>query len=213
MRRRFTYANVAATLALVFSMSGGALAANNYLLASTNQDTPGVLKLAQNAGATSVEGRGNEGDQGNGGKGGKAGPTGPTGPTGATGEAGKEGKAGATGPTGATGEAGKEGAGTALWARVKKDGTLAKGSGVVSSKEDEFEGEYDVVFNRDVSACAYEATIGSAVVSAENTEFEREFDRGSMLVEPGENNPDAVHVKALSFENPTPAPFHLAVFC
>jgi len=44
MRRRFSYANVAATLALVFSMSGGALAANHYLINSTKQIKPSVLK-------------------------------------------------------------------------------------------------------------------------------------------------------------------------
>jgi hypothetical protein len=44
MRRRLTYANVAATLALVFSMSGGALAASHYLIKSTKQISPKVLK-------------------------------------------------------------------------------------------------------------------------------------------------------------------------
>jgi hypothetical protein len=44
MRRHLTYANVAATLALVFSMSGGALAAKHYLIDSTKQISPKVLK-------------------------------------------------------------------------------------------------------------------------------------------------------------------------
>jgi len=44
MRRRLSYANVAATLALVFSMSGGALAAKHYLLSSTRQISPRVLR-------------------------------------------------------------------------------------------------------------------------------------------------------------------------
>jgi hypothetical protein len=44
MRRHLTYANVAATLALVFSMSGGALAAKHYLIDSTKQINPKVLK-------------------------------------------------------------------------------------------------------------------------------------------------------------------------
>jgi collagen type VII alpha len=87
MRRRITYANVTATLALVFAMSGGALAANHYLINSTKQINPKVLKsLKGNAG--------------------KAGATGATGATGA---------AGATGPGGATGPQGKEGpAGSAV---------------------------------------------------------------------------------------------------
>jgi hypothetical protein len=44
IRRHLTYANVTATLALVFAMSGGALAAKHYLLSSTRQISPGVLK-------------------------------------------------------------------------------------------------------------------------------------------------------------------------
>ena len=44
MRRRLSYANVTATLALVFAMSGGALAANHYLINSTKQISPKVLK-------------------------------------------------------------------------------------------------------------------------------------------------------------------------
>ena len=44
MREKITYANVAATLALVFAMSGGALAAKHYLVTKTNQISPTVLK-------------------------------------------------------------------------------------------------------------------------------------------------------------------------
>jgi hypothetical protein len=44
MRRYLTYANVTATLALVFAMSGGALAAKHYLLSSTKQISPKVLE-------------------------------------------------------------------------------------------------------------------------------------------------------------------------
>jgi hypothetical protein len=43
-RIRFTYANVVATLALVLAMSGGALAASHYLITSTRQISPRVLK-------------------------------------------------------------------------------------------------------------------------------------------------------------------------
>jgi hypothetical protein len=78
MRRHLTYANVAATLALVFAMSGGALAANHYLINSTKQINPKVLKKLK----------------------------GKTGKIGATGKAGTTGATGATGGTGATGPAG-----------------------------------------------------------------------------------------------------------
>ena len=38
IRKRLTYANVVATLALVFAMSGGALAASKYLITSSQTD-------------------------------------------------------------------------------------------------------------------------------------------------------------------------------
>jgi hypothetical protein len=43
-RRHLTYANVTATLALLFAMSGGALAASHYLINSTRQINPKVLR-------------------------------------------------------------------------------------------------------------------------------------------------------------------------
>ena len=52
IRRHFSYANVVATLALLFAMSGGALAAKHYLINSTKQINPKVLKkLKGNAGS------------------------------------------------------------------------------------------------------------------------------------------------------------------
>jgi hypothetical protein len=44
IRRHLNYANVVATLALLFAMSGGALAASHYLINSTTQINPKVLK-------------------------------------------------------------------------------------------------------------------------------------------------------------------------
>jgi hypothetical protein len=78
------YANVTATLAIMFSMSGGALAANRYLLNSTKQISPKVLnKLKGKTGAT-----------------GPRGPRGPAGPTGKEGTAGKNLTAETTLPSG-----------------------------------------------------------------------------------------------------------------
>lgn len=86
IRRRLGYANVVATLALVFAMSGGALAANHYLLSSTKQISPKLLaKLKGRAGAK-----------------GKAGAAGPSGPAGATGVQGPAGPQGAQGPAAPT---------------------------------------------------------------------------------------------------------------
>ncbi len=81
-RRVVTYANAVATLALLLSMAGGAVAASRYLINSTRQINPKVLRALR----------------------GKAGPGGPrglqglTGPQGAAGAAGAEGKPGAPGP-------------------------------------------------------------------------------------------------------------------
>jgi hypothetical protein len=82
MRRHLSYANVVATLALVFAMTGGAIAAKHYLINSTSQINPKVIKKLK-------------------GKTGKDGAPGKQGATGATGSPGAEGKPGPTGPSNA----------------------------------------------------------------------------------------------------------------
>ena len=81
MRRRLNYANVTATLALFFAMSGGALAAKHYLINSTKQINPKVLRALK-------------------------GNVGPRGPQGISGKEGAPGKEGAAGKDGKTGEPG-----------------------------------------------------------------------------------------------------------
>jgi hypothetical protein len=112
MRKRLSYANVTATLALVFAMSGGAMAANHYLINSTKQINPKVLKKLT----------------------GKTGATGATGATGSTGAGGPQGPQGPKGTEGAKGEHGAEGpAGPgARWALVDSDGTILEQSGGIS---------------------------------------------------------------------------------
>jgi len=83
MRRHLTYANVVATLALVFAMTGGALAAKHYLINSTSQINPKVLKKLHGAkgrtGATGARGaQGLPGASGGPGAEGKQGPLGPS---------------------------------------------------------------------------------------------------------------------------------------
>jgi hypothetical protein len=90
IRSRFTYANVAATLALFFAMSGGALAASHYLITSTKQISPKVLKSLKGAN----------------GKNGTAGASGPAGPQGSAGAAGTKGEPGTPGGAGKEGTAG-----------------------------------------------------------------------------------------------------------
>jgi hypothetical protein len=87
IRKRFTIANVALTIAIVFAMTGGAFAAGKYLITSTKQISPKVLKaIAGKAGSTGPSGPA-----------GPAGPAGPTGPTGAAGGPGAQGVKGAAG--------------------------------------------------------------------------------------------------------------------
>jgi hypothetical protein len=89
-----SYANVAATLALVFSTTGGALAANHYLVNSTKQINPKVLKQLR----------------GHNGKAGGPGPQGGKGDPGAPGAKGERGERGANGATGRQGVTGSNGA-------------------------------------------------------------------------------------------------------
>ena len=101
IRKRVSYTNVVLTLILVFAMSGGAYAAGRYLITSTKQISPKVLKaLAGKSGAAGPVGAA-----------GSAGPAGPAGPKGESGvgQPGKEGPAGPAGPTGPAGPAGPTG--------------------------------------------------------------------------------------------------------
>ncbi len=89
LRKRMSYANVTATLALFFAMSGGALAASHYLITSTRQIKPSVLSQLKGklgpAGPAGAAGTGTPGSQG------PAGPQGPQGNPGGTGEKGANG--------------------------------------------------------------------------------------------------------------------------
>ena len=77
-RRRPGYADITATVALVLAMSGGALAADHYLITSTRQIKPSVLRQLE----------------------GTRGPRGVSGPRGPQGLRGVQGNAGSTGPQG-----------------------------------------------------------------------------------------------------------------
>lgn len=91
-RIHLSLATVIASLALVFAMTGGAYAAKKYLITSTKQISPSVLKSLKGAS-------------------GKAGPPGPAGPggVGSAGASGPAGPAGVVGPGGVPGEKGAAG--------------------------------------------------------------------------------------------------------
>jgi len=118
LRRRLTYSNVVATLALVFAMSGGALAASKFLITSTKQIKPSVLaSLKGKAGANGAAGAQ-----------GPAGPVGPAGGVGPQGPAGTPGTNGNPGPEGKEGKAGKNGTNGKEGSPWAANGTLPVGS-------------------------------------------------------------------------------------
>jgi len=96
MRSKLTYANIVATLALLFAMSGGAIAASHYLITSTKEISPKVLRALHGA-------RGKTGAQGSQGSQGAQGTQGTQGTQGAQGAQGPQGVQGPKGDTGATG--------------------------------------------------------------------------------------------------------------
>lgn len=102
LRRHLTYANVAATMAVVFAMSGGAyaLSGGHAPAAGANTASANVAKVKKKS---KGEARGPAGPRG------AAGPQGPAGPAGSAGAQGEKGATGEKGASGATGSTGKEG--------------------------------------------------------------------------------------------------------
>jgi hypothetical protein len=203
--RRLSYANVAATLALFFAMSGGALAAKHYLISSTKQLSPKVLKALKGHDS----GHGATGPQGPKGEPGTPGPKGETGPKGGKGESGSKGSTGATGATGP--------ASTELWATVSSAGAMVHGKGVVSAERFKT-GLYGVSFDQRVDSCAYEVTLADTGLRGES-----EPPEGLVAAAPGEAEraperfepePEEVEVRTLNRSGvETSLPFHLTVFC
>ena len=98
----------------------------------------------------------------------------------------------------------KPAAAKTLWAVVNADGTLVRGSGVISSKKNlpNDIGEYDVTFKRDVSRCAYVASLAD------------ELRPGEISAAPIQGKPNLVYVATSnSSGGVADRPFHLAVFC
>jgi hypothetical protein len=68
---------------------------------------------------------------------------------------------GAPGPVGPTGPAGA--AATALWAVVDQNGTLVRNKGAASAQRNAT-GQYQVIFNQDVTGCSYQVTPGGLLI-------------------------------------------------
>jgi len=94
-----------------------------------------------------------------------------------------------------------------LWAVVNSNGTLARGRGATSAGSLGVDGQYQVIFNRDVAGCAYVATLGDAVASTGA--------EGVVTVAPRSGNANGVFVQTYNVLTGTEAdlPFHLAVLC
>ena len=122
IRRRMTPGTVIATVALVFAMTGGAYAAKRFLITSTKQISPSVLKALRGkagpAGPAGAAGAGTAGAQG---------PAGPAGPKGETGAAGAAGAAGTNGTNGKDGKNGTTGFTATLPSKATETGAWSFG--------------------------------------------------------------------------------------
>jgi hypothetical protein len=118
MRRRPTPASIIAVVALFVALGGTAVAASRYIITSTSQIKPSVLKdLRGHNGAT--------GPAGATGQAGAAGQAGAQGVPGSAGTAGEKGATGNEGPSGKPGEPGPPGAsGTTIVARARSAGAV-----------------------------------------------------------------------------------------
>ena len=98
-----------------------------------------------------------------------------------------------------------DGKDTSLWAVVDLDGTVKRSNGSASSTRNST-GFYTIVFDRDVSKCAYTATLGGSAFFF--------GDDGIVQVANGDTNAKAVVVRTHDLSGtPEDIPFHLVVNC
>jgi hypothetical protein len=118
---------------------------------------------------------------------------------------GSRGVPGAAGPAGATGPSGPAGLpATALWAVIATTGAMSRSSHVTSS-EKVAAGQYVVIFDRDVKACAFVGSLGGT--AAESVVGQISATRRSI-------NANGVFVRTYdSAGTAADKSFHLAVFC
>lgn len=142
---------------------------------------------------------------------GASGPPGPVGTPGAPGSAGPQGTPGAPGPPGAPGAPGAPGEpATRLWAVVSSTGTLLRGSGTAVPVGTNLAAPGNtraVPFDRDLSECAWVATIGGASL---NAGVAKGFITTSLSPAVNTINVSMTNDENTSILNQS---FHLAVFC
>jgi len=191
---------VIAILALILSLGGTALAARHYLITTSQQISPKVLR--ELAAMPSPGGQISNGSQGAPGPQGTPGPVGPQGPQG---PAGDKGPTGDKGPPGDPAPVGAVSAGH--WAVVNGDGSIARSSDPNATATRSAEGSYDVVFDENVTNCAYTATIGLSGTTAT-------ANPGFITVVRWSENPNGVLVQTYNVrEERTDIGFHLTVLC
>jgi hypothetical protein len=130
----------------------------------------------------------------------------PKGATGATGPQGAQGPQGIQGPQGPKGDTGAPGApATPLWAVVDSTGTLQRHSAATVSSSSLGTGFYQVIFNRDVSGCAF-------VGAVSDTSFSSPL--GFFSASKRSGNANGIFIEtANTAGTATSEPFHVAVFC
>lgn len=214
-QRHLTFANGCALLALVVAMGGSAYASivvrgsnvvNGTLTGLDVRDgsltgadlKAGSLTARALSSTTRAALRGEPGSRGD---------AGPIGPTGAVGPSGAAGAAGPTGPAGPAGASG-----TVLWAFIGPDASVRRGSGVIGAS---IAVRYTIEFDRDVSACSYQVTLGGIASDPMSSQFV-----GTASAAAHATDPTKVVVATWEFAYDDPEfayessmPFHIAVFC
>lgn len=216
VRHRPSPAMVVALIALFVALAGAGYAAVTLPRNSVGaaQLKKGAVTPPKVAKKTIALFRGQRGLRGLAGARGPQGSQGLTGAQGPAGPPGAQGPAGPAGPTGPTGPAGAPA--TKLFAAVAATGVLepTQASGVTSAAK-LGTGTYEVIFNQNVRACAYAATIGdpnpggAAGGGSDNGEISVTGRGGA-----GGGNVNGVFVETyLNSTTPSDRPFYVVVFC
>ena len=216
MLKRISPSMIVALIALFFALSGGAYAANKYIITTTKQIKPSALaQIKGRNGTNGVNGaNGAVGPAGQTGAPGQSGPAGPQGPAGAKGDKGDRGDPGLAGTPGANGAPAVR-----LWALVSVNDsgsqtTLVRGSGVASVSR-ENPGRFHVRFDHNVSECAYTAQVALTDSLPPTAADNNNLPTGNVLAASTIGRDDEVHV--LTTEGPGASlddrSFVLAVHC